>query len=68
MSIEADRITEYLRTRPIAPILEQSDEKENLIALKFMYILDYETERNQSKLNEFLMIKYNILKTININK
>lgn len=45
MPREVNRIASYLRTRPIAPILEQSNEKENLIALKVMYILDYETER-----------------------
>lgn len=47
MCDEAYRIIEYLQTRPIAPILEQSDEKGNIVALKFMYILDNETERSQ---------------------
>lgn len=45
MSSEIDYITEYLRTRPIAPILERSVEKDNLIALKFM--LDYEMEQRK---------------------
>lgn len=47
MSREVNCIAAYLRTRPIAPILEQSDEKENLIALKVMYILDFEMDRNE---------------------
>lgn len=47
MSSEANWIATYLRSRPIAPILEQSNEKENLIALKFMYCLNYEIEQNK---------------------
>lgn len=47
MSSEIHRIAAYLRTRPIAPILAQSNEKQSLVALKFMVILDHETERNQ---------------------
>lgn len=47
MSEEVNRLTAYLQKRPIAPILAQSDEKQNLTALKFMVILDHETERNQ---------------------
>lgn len=46
MSQEINRISAYLHTRPIAPILEQSDEKENLIALKVMCVLDFEMEQN----------------------
>lgn len=44
MPTEADSIAAHLRTRPIAPILEQSNEKQNLVALKVMSVLDFEMD------------------------
>lgn len=46
MSSEEESIAAYLRTTPIAPILEQSDENQSLIALKVMAVLDNEMNRN----------------------
>lgn len=38
------RIAEHLRGRPIAIVFEQSHEKDNIIALKLMCILDFQME------------------------
>lgn len=38
------RIVEHLRGRPIAEIFEQSNEKDNIVALKLMCILDFYME------------------------
>lgn len=46
--IKMDKIShlvEYLRGRPIARVFEQCHEKDNIIALKFLCILDHELER-----------------------
>lgn len=45
MSREINHIAAYLRTRPIAPVLAQSNESEGLRALKVMLVLDHEMER-----------------------
>lgn len=42
---EIARITAYLRGRPIARIFEQCHEKDNIIALKLLCILDHEMNR-----------------------
>lgn len=48
--VEIHRISNHLKNQPIAGIFKNSNEKDNIVALKFMAVVDFHIQRNEWKL------------------